>query len=327
MYLNNISILNFRNYKYFTKTFSSQINIIQGANASGKTNLLDSIYILLNSHSFIKKNYINKYNESTIKGTIKKDITYNITITLGKNKKSQINSKTHNLKDFKLLFPSIIFSIKDFFNFDEKKYILSIIDKFSFIEYPNIIENIINILKQLKFKRILFEKKDFNTIKIINKNITENMQVIQKKRDYSVQVINSYLQNQNIIPKKIQIQYKPTLFDEKTANLEIQTKRNIFTPYKDSIEILLDENNIFSYSSLGEKKMVLFSLIMSLVEHHNNLNKMPIILIDDLEGDISSGNLQKMIEKIISVNNQVFLTTLGSINIKNANIIALSEDI
>jgi|GEM_PF-3386768 len=327
MYLNNISILNFRNYKYFTKTFSSQINIIQGANASGKTNLLDSIYILLNSHSFIKKNYINKYNESTIKGTIKKDITYNITITLGKNKKSQINSKTHNLKDFKLLFPSIIFSIKDFFNFNEKKYILSLIDKFSFIEYPNIIENIISILKQLKLKRILFEKKDFNTIKIINKNITENMQIIQKKRDYSVQIINSYLQNQNIIPKKIQIRYKPTPFDEKIANLEIQTKHSIFTPYRDSIEILLDENNIFSYSSLGEKKMVLFSLIMSLVEHHNNLNKMPIILIDDLEGDISSGNLQKMIEKIISVNNQVFLTTLGSINIKNANIIALSEDI
>jgi DNA replication and repair protein RecF len=66
---------------------------------------------------------------------------------------------------------------------------------------------------------------------------------------------------------------------------------------------------------------------MSLVEHYNNLNKAPIVLIDDLEGDISSANLQKMIEKIISVNNQVFLTTLGSINIKNANIIALSEDI
>jgi len=73
--------------------------------------------------------------------------------------------------------------------------------------------------------------------------------------------------------------------------------------------------------------MVLFSLIMSLVEHYNNLNKMPIVLIDDLEGDISNGNLQKMTEKIISVKNQVFLTTLGSINIKNANIIALSEDI
>jgi DNA replication and repair protein RecF len=66
---------------------------------------------------------------------------------------------------------------------------------------------------------------------------------------------------------------------------------------------------------------------MSLVEHYNNLNKAPIVLIDDLEGDISSANLQKMIEKITSVNNQVFLTTLGSINIKNANIIALSEDI
>ncbi|OSS42356.1 DNA recombination and repair protein RecF [Desulfurella amilsii] len=327
MYLDSISISNFRNYKYFTKTFSPQINIIKGTNASGKTNLLDSIYILLNSHSFIKKNYMNKYNESIIKGTIKKEITYNITVTLGKNKKSQINSKTHTLKDFKLIFPSVIFSIKDFFNFNEKKYILSLIDKFSFIENPNIIENIINTLKQLKLKHILFEKKDFNTIKIINKNITTNMQTIQRKRNSSIQAINSYLQNQNIIPKKIQIQYKPLSFDEKIANLEIQTKHNIFTPYKDSIEILLDENNIFSYSSLGEKKMILFSLIMSLVEHYNNLNKAPIILIDDLEGDISNTNLQKMIEKIILLNNQVFITTLENINIKNANVIALSGGI
>lgn len=327
MYLDSISISNFRNYKYFTKTFSPQINIIKGTNASGKTNLLDSIYILLNSHSFIKKNYMNKYNESIIKGTIKKEITYNITVTLGKNKKSQINSKTHTLKDFKLIFPSVIFSIKDFFNFNEKKYILSLIDKFSFIENPNIIENIINTLKQLKLKHILFEKKDFNTIKIINKNITTNMHIIQRKRDSSIQVINSYLQNQNMIPKKIQIQYNPLSFDEKIANLEIQTKHNIFTPYKDSIEILLDENNIFSYSSLGEKKMILFSLIMSLVEHYNNLNKAPIILIDDLEGDISNANLQKMIEKIILLNNQVFITTLENINIKNANVIALSGGI
>lgn len=309
------------------KTFSPQINIIQGTNASGKTNLLDSIYILLNSHSFTKKNYINKYNETTIKGIIKKDITYNITITLGKNKKSQINSKNHSLKDFKLLFPSIIFSTKDFFNFNEKKYILSLIDKFSFIESPNIIENIMSVLKQLKLKRILFEKKDFNTIKIINQKLTENMQIIQNSRIHSIQTINSYLQNQNILPKKIHIQYKPLLFDEKTSNLEIQTKHCIFTPYKDSIEILLDENNIFSYSSLGEKKMVLFSLIMSLIEHYKNLNKKPIILIDDLEGDIAKENLEIIIDKITSLKNQVFITTLGNINIKNANVISLSEGI
>ncbi|MGC8790635.1 MAG: AAA family ATPase, partial [Desulfurella sp.] len=69
MYLENISILNFRNYKNFTKTFSPQKNIIKGENATGKTNLLDSIYILLNSHSFIRKNYMNKIEQSTIKGT------------------------------------------------------------------------------------------------------------------------------------------------------------------------------------------------------------------------------------------------------------------
>uniref|UniRef100_UPI0025C50EDD hypothetical protein n=1 Tax=Desulfurella sp. TaxID=1962857 RepID=UPI0025C50EDD len=101
----------------------------------------------------------------------------------------------------------------------------------------------------------------------------------------------------------------------------------IFTLYKDSIEILLDEKNIFSYSSLGEKKMVLFSLMMSLVKHYNTLNKTPIILIDDLEGDISNTNIEKIISIINTLNNQVFITTLGNINIKNANIIHLSEAI
>ncbi|HEX13018.1 MAG: DUF2813 domain-containing protein [Desulfurella sp.] len=327
MYLENISILNFRNYKNFTKTFSPQKNIIKGENATGKTNLLDSIYILLNSHSFIRKNYMNKIEQSTIKGTIKKDITYNITIHLGKNKKSLINSKPYGLKDFKILFPSIIFSIKDFLNFNEKKYILSLIDKFSFIENPNIIQIILNTAKHLKLKRILLEKKDINTVKIINKNILKNVEIIQENRKQSLQKINLYLKDQNLINKNIKLSYKPLIFDEKIINLEIQSNHNIFTLYKDTIEILLDENNIFSYSSLGEKKMVLFSLIMSLIKHYNSLNKSPIILIDDLEGDISNTNLEKMISMINTLNNQVFITTIGNINIKNANTINLSEAI
>ncbi len=327
MYIKNIYISNFRNYKSFTATFASNINIIKGNNASGKTNLLDAIYIILNSHSFLKKQYLNKQSESIIKGTIHKDIAYHITISLGINKKSLINSKNHNIKTFKILFPNIIFSIKDLFNFNEKKYILSLIDKFSFIENPNIIQTIINTTKQLKLKRILLEKKDTNTIKIINKNIKTNMQIIQENRKKSTEKINLYFKNQNFTQKQIYIKYKPILLDEKISDKEIQTNRIIYTPYKDSIDIYLDENNIFSYSSLGEKKMVLFSLVMSLIDHYNILNKKPIILFDDLEGDISYPNLQKIIEKIIKLKNQIFITTLGAINIKDATVINLSEDI
>ncbi len=281
----------------------------------------------MNSHSFIKRTFLNKQKQASIKGKVIKDISYNIAIYLNENKKSLINAKNHNLKDFKLLFPSVIFSIKDFINFNEKKYLLSLLDKFTFVENPDILQNIINTIKQIKLKKYLFEKKDYYTIKIINKNIEKSIQIIQKNRELSTKKLNSYLQTQNIITKNIQITYQPFAFNEKIINLELQSMHNIFTLYKDSIDILLDENNIFSYSSIGEKKMVLFSLIMSLIKHYNNYNKSPIILIDDLEGDISNVNLEKMLDKLKQLTNQIFITTLENIKIKDASVILLSEGI
>ena len=46
MWLENISLLNFKNYEELSLSFSPQINCFVGENGSGKTNLLDAIYYL-----------------------------------------------------------------------------------------------------------------------------------------------------------------------------------------------------------------------------------------------------------------------------------------
>ena len=61
MYIDNISLVNFRNYDNLTLKLKQGINIIYGNNAQGKTNLLESIYVLAltKSHrSFIDNNLI-----------------------------------------------------------------------------------------------------------------------------------------------------------------------------------------------------------------------------------------------------------------------------
>ena len=77
MILNTIQLTNFRNYNSLKITFSPGINIIYGKNAQGKTNLLESIYVLAltKSHrSFIDPNLIKeKENQAKISGTVKKD--------------------------------------------------------------------------------------------------------------------------------------------------------------------------------------------------------------------------------------------------------------
>ena len=46
MILKNISLKNFRNYEKLDLNLSNNINIFIGNNAQGKTNILESIYIL-----------------------------------------------------------------------------------------------------------------------------------------------------------------------------------------------------------------------------------------------------------------------------------------
>ena len=93
MILKNIKMQNFRNYESLDVDFFSGVNIIYGKNAQGKTNLLESIYVLGNtkSHrSFIDNNLIMKDRiQARITGTIEKDnIDTNYDIVLTENNKN-----------------------------------------------------------------------------------------------------------------------------------------------------------------------------------------------------------------------------------------------
>ena len=70
----NLSLINFRNYEKLSIKFNDNINIFIGNNGEGKTNILESIYVLAitKSHrSYIDKNLItNNKNILKINGRV-----------------------------------------------------------------------------------------------------------------------------------------------------------------------------------------------------------------------------------------------------------------
>ena len=52
MKVNRIALNGFRNYEYETAEFISEINIISGRNAQGKTNMLEAVFMLSGGRSF-----------------------------------------------------------------------------------------------------------------------------------------------------------------------------------------------------------------------------------------------------------------------------------
>ena len=52
MRINRLALNGFRNYDFETVSFSPATNVIYGANAQGKTNLLEAVYLLSCGRSF-----------------------------------------------------------------------------------------------------------------------------------------------------------------------------------------------------------------------------------------------------------------------------------
>ena len=55
MYLSNLKLINFRNIESLNIKLNPGITILYGDNGQGKTNIVESIYLLLNGTSFRTK--------------------------------------------------------------------------------------------------------------------------------------------------------------------------------------------------------------------------------------------------------------------------------
>ena len=92
MKIKNIKLKNYRNYDALDISFNDNLNIIIGENAQGKTNLLESIYVLAVTKSFLSASDRNliKFNSkfSFINGLVeKKDCLTNLEILVNDNGK------------------------------------------------------------------------------------------------------------------------------------------------------------------------------------------------------------------------------------------------
>ena len=74
MFINKLSLTNFRNIKKINLAFDTPLTILYGNNGQGKTNIVESIYLLANATSFrtssFKEMILNDEETSLIEGEI-----------------------------------------------------------------------------------------------------------------------------------------------------------------------------------------------------------------------------------------------------------------
>ena len=361
MRIEHLKLTNFRNYSSLEIDFHKNVNIFIGDNGKGKTNILESIYVLSltkTNRYGIEDNLI-KFNEecAKIEGLIKNNnLIKKQEIKFSKNKKQIFinNKEMRRIKDYISNFCVISFTPND----------LEIVKG-----SPNIRRNIINIdISQLHNNYISFLNEYNQIIKIRNEylkkmNLDGNsdiryLEVInQKMIDIGIKIYeyryDFFIKINDILPKifkkltnldglaikydssidcnleKIRSNYKSKL--KKNFKLELMQGVTLVGPHRDDFSFDLSGMDMKNFASQGQQRIAIIAFkIAEVYLFKEELGEYPVLLLDDIFSEIDSKKRNKIIKYLLKDIQSIITTTdINDINedlVKDAKIFKVNNN-
>ena len=341
MILTNLQLKNFRNYDSLDLSFNKKINIFIGNNAQGKTNILESIYVLslTKSHRTNKDPYLIKKDSlfTKIIGTINdNDNNTKYEVLINENgKRVSINDKPlKKVSEYLSKINAIMFCPDDLEIIkgspQERRSFFNIsISGFNndYVRYLNEYNKILRTRNEY-LKNYENINKDYLDV-LTNKLIDLNIYIYNERKKY-VETINKYLSNiYNDITGKTNIVLKYDSFIEDEDNLrnqledkfnmvynnELFQKVTLLGIHKDDFSIFIDDVKINNYGSQGQHRIAVLCLKLSEIKiYEEEYNKKPILLLDDIFSELDTTKKSNII-KFIKNDLQVFITSTDLNNI------------
>ncbi len=356
MEIKKLELRNYRNYDSLKIYFDKKNTIFIGNNAQGKTNILESIYVLGLTKSYFNVNdkILIKFNElyTKISAIISNDDSLKkLEILINdKGKKVKIdNQEINKLSNYISNLNVIIFSPDNIRILSESP---SFRRKYLNIEISQIFNKYIVFLND--FNKVLKQRNEY--LKYIANNSNYDKQyfdILNKKyAELSVEVclyrrifINDINDNINSIYLKISgfnnlsmiyisnvdfYEDKEVMINnfinklESNLNRDLFYKMSLFGPHRDDFSLELDKKNILLYGSQGQTRCAVLALKFSEISIFKKyLNTEPILLLDDIFSELDV-NKKNLIVKFIPKDIQTIVTTTD-LNLINKDILNNSD--
>ncbi len=336
MHLQKLRISNFRSYKKKEVSFTSHINCIEGANGSGKSNLLEAIYLISTGKSFRTHKLQDLIQHETSGFQIdvdfvKEGIINRLQILFSPEGRKILYNQTAHTSFIPLLgiLPTILLSPEDISIIDgspaERRRFLDI--HLAQID-PLYVYHLGRYQRALKQRNILLKKQEekglavweelmatsaayliekrLETIKSLEEPGRRHVLDLSKQKEpFSMQYESSFsLPEDSQIPLSISFAKQWATSRRK----ELEAKTTLLGPHRDDILFFIDSKEVKTFCSEGQKRCCLAALRLGQWERHQNLlQKPPLFGIDDFGIHLDEERsflLRKSLEKM----GQVFLT-------------------
>lgn len=335
MKINSLKLKNFRNYDFLDLEFDQATNIFYGDNAQGKTNILESLYLVgtTKSHRGTKDRDMIEFgqDEAHIETVIeKKGINYQIDMHLKKNSPKGIAINKMPIRKASELFGivNIVFFSPEDLNIikngpaERRRFIdleLSQLDKVylsNLANYNRIVNQRNHLLKEIGFKSGVME-----TLEIWEMQLVDYGNKIIERRQKFVEEMNEIISN---IHKKLtgdrehlQLIYEPSNGNlslekalEKNRERDMRIKSTSVGPHRDDICFMVGDLDIRKFGSQGQQRTAALSLKLSEIELVKRaINDTPILLLDDVLSELDKHRQNYLLDSINDI--QTLITCTG----------------
>ncbi len=336
MHLQNITVLNFKNYREAELVFSPGVNAFTGNNGSGKTNLLDAIHYLSLCKSYfnpIDSQQIKQHEEFfMVQGVFDKEgQTDTISCGLKRNQKKQFRK---NKKDYLRLadhigqYPLVMISPYDVNiimdgSEERRKFIDNVISQTDSHYLDELIVYQKNLLNRNALLKSIAEKGKYDPalMDILDERlINAGIKIFQKRKEFMevfTPVFNKHYLFISEGAEVVNLQYESQLLtDDFAVLLEKSKDRDRFLErtnvgiHKDDLLFNIHELPLKKFGSQGQQKSFLIAL--KLAQYSFLFQKKgfkPLLLLDDIFDKLDDLRIKKLMQMVSEDDfGQIFIT-------------------
>ena len=344
MKLRKLSLSFFRNLENIELLPGPRFNIIFGKNAQGKTNLLESIYLLGTMKSFrmAKNSEMMTWGSicGTVMGVVERDgVAREIALAVEKSgKKVRLDQKpVAKLTDFFGSLNVVIFSPEDIAMVRgmpdaRRKYL----DRAIFSGDSSYLYFHHEYFHILKNRNMLLRNGDDGGLEIWSEKLVEaGIRLISSRIAYLREMdgfLRTFYEAIAGRDEKAGISYRPHLLDmdglckngrgefaaalDRSAKEERRIGATVVGPHRDDVDFHLNGKVLKHNASQGEQRSFILALKMAEIEYiQRRHGDPPVLLLDDMTSELDQERNGNLMEFLSGKEMQVFITTTDVDNI------------
>jgi DNA replication and repair protein RecF len=344
MYIEHLVLKDYRNYESLNINFENKVNVILGENAQGKTNVMESIYVLAmaKSHRTTSDKDLIRWDQeyAKIEGRLQKNygsLPMQLVISK-KGKKAKCNHiEQQKLSQYVGNMNVVMFAPEDLHLVKgspqvRRRFIDMEIGQVSPIylhdmsQYQKILQQRNHYLKMMQIQK----QSDEAMLEILTEQFIHVAAKIVLKRFEFIHLLEKWAKpiHSGISRglETLKIQYSPSVnvsedqelskmverFENKFAEVrkrEVDRGVTLFGPHRDDLLFYVNDRDVQTFGSQGQQRTTALSIKLAEIELiHSEIKEYPILLLDDVLSELDDYR-QSHLLNTIQGKVQTFVTT------------------